>query len=408
MAIGSRTVRPCFETLEDRMLLSVVYTPTSITITGDPAGNNAIVITDAAGSFDVVGGGVETGTAPTLATADQVKIIVRLGNGDNNTVTYSAATLVGNPLKKLSVTGGNLADTVVIEEGFIRDVSINNKGGANEVSVSTATITNNLTITGGSGVDTVTLGETASAAITGNINLNLGAGDNVVEANAGDYGAAGRSFSIRTGAGNDAVRIGTDTITGAINVLSRFALRPGAGNNTVAINGGTAEGAVTFDDTFYLNAGNGNDTVSVATSTALVAAPVTFSGRATMYLYGGNDVLNLSAGLDGNNVAFEGGSRIDLGAADEVTGDLLNIVADGVAATVTFGNAAADTTNILVLGRGLKDTAAPGAAGALVFLADSNNRVTGGTRTVVSTDLRTTFVGADVDPDVLRHVLAFV
>lgn len=416
MAKKNQVAVPCFEVMEARLLMSVTFTPTSITIVGDAAGGNNITIADDGTSFTVTGGGTTTGTAPLLANASNVTIKVKTQNGPGNTVTFDAATLAGTPLKQLTMTGGSQNDSLIVDNGFIRNATLKAGNGDNLVQIGTATITGKLLIATGSGDDTIMLGHTASATLSGNTSIQTGNGTNLIEINAGVYGTAGTKptqFTIKGGNGADTVNMDTATLPGVVTMNSKFTVNTLNGNDVVNINAtdeGTGElGNVEFVNAVSINTGNGDDTMSINTLADEEPTVVIFDRFANIFLGSGNDSLNMAAGTAGNNVLFQGSSRINLGNGDTVTGDRLNIASDGVAASVQFGTGVAGefTDNDIILGKGLKDATTAAAPGSIQILAGSDFDLFAVRGTTTTTNLRTAFAGATIDPNVESVLFQF-
>lgn len=171
------------------------------------------------------------------------------------------------------------------------------KEGANSVSVKNASDTSNLSVTSGSGADTLTGG-------AGNDELNSGAG----------------ADSITLGAGNDLVLAGAgdDMVTGAAYVTSADTLVGGDGADTLSLTGSTA--------TSDLNNVYGFETLTLALTAPaswVLADSVIASGVTLNVTQSNNFSLNLDASAE--------------------TDGKLSVTANGSSAHTVIGGAGADT-----------------------------------------------------------------
>jgi hypothetical protein len=172
----------------------------------------------------------------------------------------------------------------------------------------------NVTVNGGWQLDTFSVSPTFKA--DRNVVLTLGEGDNVVTIGAATVPTdIGGSLVIQSGSGNDAITLQRVAVTEITSITT------GAGNDTLTIDNGSA-----FTGTFLANTGLGSDIISIAQS-AHAAAPVTFTGTATILAGAGDDTLQLgrpeASGGDANSQALfvAAGSKVDGGMGNSTFDD---------------------------------------------------------------------------------------
>ncbi|TXI95196.1 MAG: calcium-binding protein [Burkholderiaceae bacterium] len=170
---------------------------TKITVAGD-AGLTLTFTGTALTTFDASGvtDGDVTWTAGALAAAATVK---GGAASDANVIVLSAA------LDDITYTGGSGTDTITMNHATNHDSTTNTFTLGN--GTNTLTAGNNdgdNTVTGGSGVDTITVGNGSNTITTlaGNDVITVGTGHNVID----------------SGTGNDTITIGASAATNTVNV----------------------------------------------------------------------------------------------------------------------------------------------------------------------------------------------
>ncbi len=387
---------------------TVDYWGTEISIDGN-TGNNTLIVRSVSGLSSV---NLAAAAGTDITGGDSV-VVKNFQNLDSSAVG-NALTVTGSSAANTIITGGGV-DT--IDGGGGADII--NSGGGNDVVTYRGT---EVSIDGGSGTDTLILA--ASGGITAvNFSVSAGAdqtvGDTVAVANF-EYlnasslttaitftGSTGRN-DVTTGSGDDII----DGNGGADNISA------GAGNDTVTyhgsettIDGGTGTNTLVMQAVATVNLSNADQTtgdlVTVTNFQNVNAAALTTgisitgssgvnvitggSGSDTIDGGGGADVLSGGAGDDtiayyGSETTIDGGTgtntlqlhaaaTVNLGNADQTTGDavnvtnFLNVDASLVAAAVTItGTSGANT---LIGGSG-NDTI-DGAGGADVINAGAGN-----------------------------------
>ena len=375
MGASRNATVPFLEELEGRLMLSATYTcgPTFIAIRGDSAAAATVTIADNGTSFTVTGATkTGTGTLPTLANANKVAVTYSTTN-KADTFTYNAATVVAHPLMSLTYNGGSAADTVLVEKGVIKALTVNAGAGNNAVTVGGATVdvTGALNIQNGTGNYAVTLGSDASAGtqILGAITVNdtaLAANTGTVKVETGTYGTVAHvtapvtpatAFGITTGLGTDTVYFqGTQTDNGATTVSLKNK------NDVLHLGDGFTTNALTFNSNVVVSALTAGATVNVANSAT--GSTVTFAKNFTTSL-AGTSTLQLTGNDAGNSITVNGNftSNFTPVAASTVnfnvgtTGKASTLTLNGAANNVNFGLAGAVTTSninahAIVLGAG--------------------------------------------------------
>ena len=216
-----------------------------------------------------------------------------------------------------------------LEQGTVE--TINMGGGNNYAEVAKGTIT----LTGGSGDDTVRVGSAGENETAPNATLNLGNGNNTVTLYAGQA-------DITTGAGVDDIRVLQDA--GQVNawtgqgddyietMAGNDIIQTGAGNDTIS--SGTGDDIITnIQGNDHISTGTGQDRVTsysgntliddraddgVQNSLALDDILITGFGADTVYAGSGNDVIvtdlpgsiyysaDLLIGMKGDDILFGG------------------------------------------------------------------------------------------------------
>ncbi|CAM5214213.1 hypothetical protein CDEF62S_03993 [Castellaniella defragrans] len=259
-------------------------------------------------------------------------------------------------LGTLTITGGSGADTVSIESTDAdASVQIDTLQGVDQVSVTGASITGDLSITSGDGAaDAVTV-KTSSIGGDTSILLGAGAADTVsfttvamsgnLSVTAGDGGdtvavtssSVGKDTSVTTGSGDDSITFTTVTMTGNLSIAA------GDGTNDVTL----TSSSVGKDAT--ITSGAGADTVLFTDSAV-----------------GGNTLISTGAGNDAvtlDDSSVGAGLLINVGD-DDNTVTLKNGTTVGEAATLpAAGPVGSDPTSTVTaaqLARGIEIDAGTG------------------------------------------------
>lgn len=241
---------------------------TTITVTGD-AGLTLTFTGTALTTFDAsaVTDGDVTWTAGALAAAATVK---GGATNDANVIVLSAA------LDDITYTGGSGTDTITMNHATNHDATINSFTLGN--GTNTLTAGNNdgdNTVTGGTGIDTITLGNGDNTVTTssGNDVVTVGTGANTIDVGAGNdvvtIGASAGVNTVNVGTGTDAIVFtGVQTTAGYYTSLTGMGAGDTLDFSATANDGGglssgvlgskiTLGGVATFTD--YLNAATAGD-----------------------------------------------------------------------------------------------------------------------------------------------------
>lgn len=257
-----------FEGLEERVLLAgsvnlAFDAGTGIlTVTGDNLANQVSVLDD--GGIVFVGDGT---TAITNSTGNLVA--VTLADGRTGYL-LDAGTVEVNAFAK----GGN--DTINIQGVVIAGVDLNiDLGAGNDLfNLSNANISN-LLVLGGSGKDSMYVGDVASDGAL--VALHGGDGNDNVRA---EFILFTGELEIYGGNGNDVVSVNAEGFS--VNALT---IHTGNGNDSVTV------GNTVVNTTTEIDMGNGKDDLALFRNT--------FAGEVDVFLGAGQD----KASLDGNNFA---------------------------------------------------------------------------------------------------------
>jgi hypothetical protein len=310
------------ERLEDRTVPTVTASVTngSLVIKGDSAAGSTLAIT----ASDVDADGV----ADTFTVTD----------GTTAVGTFSGVTK--DVVLRLSAND----DAVTIDlKGLTapRNVVANLGDGTNSLTLDNGTVKGSVSVLGGAGTDTVTLGGTAAVTVDGNANFNLGdAADDVLH-----LGKATVEGWLSAVAANDITLDDASTVGHGVWILG------GTGGNTVSLNG-TVEGSVAFIAPWGSTAG------SDVTIAGTVDGGVTVQGSSQA------DTLTVTGDIGGSLRASLGGGDDTASIGGTVTG---NLILDGGAGNDTL------TLSGLVGGR----TSVTGGAGDDKFTVAATADLTG-------------------------------
>ncbi len=349
------------EPLEDRLLLSttIAYTPTSINIVGDTARTGQINVSGTAGNPYAVTVAGETpvvkGTPPLVSSG--VSITVSTGNA-GRTVNVTPANA-----RNITVNGGTGNDTITVgsvaSNVFSGNIAINGGSGTNNLAVSFVDIAGNVTIKGGTGADTVNVG--AGGSISGSTTINTGDGANGVTL---DSVTIRGKWTINGGKDVDTVTLGTG---GTTRLLGNGSINTKAGNDRIFFNKGTY-GSRPPITTTTVSAGDGDDDIRIAGAT--VAGAVVFAGNFKLDAGTGNDTLKIAASLFANSgVDFERNATILMGAGND---DVMLASMDDSNYVLFMGTTTLDFGASLTSGNGDRLGVSVGATSSLTLNGSKN------------------------------------
>ena len=250
---------------------------------------------------------------------------IRLGNGGGvlsitagtRLVDDEPAPLFGsNFLGNVTITGGTgdddvtltgtTADGVIVPLSIEGNLTVNLLGttaaGVNTLRLTDTQVGGNLVYTGGAGTDVVMV--QGSLLVGGNATLNMGAGENLFDASMNHQETVVRGNLIYTGG------VGVDRLlsNGLIEVGNNATLNLGGGNNVISFTAGADE-ALAVGGNLLIRANGGDDQVTFTGGQG-----VAVGGNATIALAGGANMLSV---LDGSgmsvmgNLLYTGGIGID-------------------------------------------------------------------------------------------------
>jgi hypothetical protein len=259
-------------------------------------------------NVDVQGRFIGTGTDSVAIGTDLSRTLIAPTGVSGQVVVNNASEVAtgrfvaagGSRLGSLVYTGAAGADRVELagagSEGPAADILGNAvivlNAGANSVLVSESGISGSLTVTGGSGADSVTF--QFGSTVAGAANLVLGDGANVIASDSDVLFAGNLTATL----GNGADSVGTVAIPFAATVAGTFQINGGNGDNVVNFDGLLSGG-------FTYVGGGGNDNVTVTG---------VYSGRLNASLGAGNDTFTFGSAA----TRFDGGGILDFGPGDDV------------------------------------------------------------------------------------------
>jgi hypothetical protein len=226
-------------------------------------------------------------------------------------------TPVGNVTASLA--GGTLTLT---GDQFANEISITTLGlnivvtGLNGTTVNgaatgsfLAALVSAITANLGAGDDSISI---TSVTLSGNLTINSGSGADLVSID----GVSAASMLIDAGTGNDSISIGS---VSSVNVTAgNLVIRGQSGHDTLAIGTNPPLG-VTINGDLDVDMGTGNDSVAIG-DTTLMASAVSVGGKVTIKLGSGND----SVAAVFSSVGNLAGSLVDGGAGPD-TGFALDL-----------------------------------------------------------------------------------
>lgn len=334
---------PSFEALETRTLMSGTVTATvsggNLVIAGD-ANDNDISISKAGTVVTVTG---NNGTVINqVGNLNQVTGTIKLtmGDGDDTAVVGAAdeefsvfAPAAIPSLKDFSADMGAGDDSLTIFALSARNVVVTTGIGNNTTELNGgdngSVISGTLTITNGTGDDTLLI--TGDITVTKACTINNGAGTN--ETTISDDGTStpgfAKTLSVIGGGDSDTFIVDASTVGDGVFVAGLVTLNMGAGNNEFDVDMMTA-GTLTYTGT------TGDDAINPEGTEA--GDFLTVRKGLTLAMGAGNNTLNLM------DLTVSGGSFVYTGST---TGDAIAI--DGEASvrgsmTLTVGNGTNDVT----------------------------------------------------------------
>jgi hypothetical protein len=253
--------------------VTAVVTGTNLTITGDGGDDTFLVSGDGTtdGAVTITGftssGGNATlinGAASVSLTGVTGNVTINLGTGTTGGATVSVADLdVG---RNLSITG-NASDGNTIDVGTVAAVTTPSP----VLSTNAVTVGDNLSIRTGNGdLDSVTIGATpltgTDVTVSGDLSISAGSGDDTITELSL---AVTRDETISAGAGDDTIAIGGPTVAAAGVTIGRgLSISVGGGDDTIT------EASTSVARSESISLGPGDDSVTLGTPTLSVTASV--------------------------------------------------------------------------------------------------------------------------------------
>ncbi len=268
-----------------------------------------------------------------------------------------SVTLPSNPTITLDTqNAGTLVDTLT-GSALAENVTFNNTLAANSnvvnVKYSSGSLTTVDTLTGGAGIDTITLGAASNILYIPTVladSLNGSSGNDIIAIN-----GAGTTLAFKTGGGIDRLTgtSGADTIN--LTAASNFSYATG-GNNTDSINGSTGSDSIKFSSATTLTYATNSGGVDLITGSSF-ADTLTIKGNSA-----GTAAANFNYNAGSSNVAdnltlTSLADTITLTAASSVNittgGGIDSIYGSSASDTITATNA---TTGVTITGNGGGDS----------------------------------------------------
>jgi len=259
-------------------------------------------------------------------------VSVNLGDG-TNVFTATSANITG----KLSVTGGTGLDQVTLDSVVGKSASVSLGLGNDEISLLGASFSSTVSLTTGAGADTVTVdqnGISTHATLGNNLTINTGEDNDSVTV----HNATTKKISIDTGDDDDTIDLANLTANGAISVQARAGadiLNVATVNETVngtnTFNLGTGADTVTLSDT---NVFTGNVSIDLGTgiNNSLTVDDTAFNGTFSLVANGSADVINIEQDLAQTGATiFAKAAKLKVGTAADI-----NISAIGVGSSTQF------------------------------------------------------------------------
>jgi hypothetical protein len=266
----------------------VIFTPKANN--SSPIVNNildtGVLLSATAGGTVVIGGTVNTTNASVVGLGARTTVGKNVSIQAGQEFRLRDIDIAGTIDGSASITGGNGAVTDSIDLGgpfsngaptILGNLTINLPGGTPFLDLGDsfgATVSGNVSITGGTQGGTYTLGGGATPLlVNGSLTVNLGDANNTLSV--ATNAQAGGDTQVSAGAGNDSI---------ALNGAMFGNLRVSLGNGNDTVNVTSDPGA-----TFFLTAGNGNDSIAITPATGGLTWTLAW-GLGT-----GNDTVNLNA-----------------------------------------------------------------------------------------------------------------
>lgn len=205
---------------------------------------------------DVTGGTAIAGRLSITAGADNDRLFMNSGDNKVLAVLFSAgngtnsANISGLAANVVTYNGGSGQDTLLADDAnrqtrIVDDLVFYGREGTNTLSITGKSATERslvggrLMVSGGAGVDAVTLEEVDVYYTTG---MSLGAGSDLVKL---DDTRFFTNFALSTGAGDDVIDIDRDNaFAGMTEFLADLAIYVGTGSDTLRIAGNVAQTSV--------------------------------------------------------------------------------------------------------------------------------------------------------------------
>jgi hypothetical protein len=292
------------------------------------AGGSTTTLTDIGFTGGVNLTATDAITNPNTVTGTNVTVArtfnANLGNSFPAALDFTNSSLGGLTATGYSVssilTAVNVTGSVLFKNGYSADVQARGLTVAKNVTMTApnpnfeaadaaTTITGNLTLTG-SGWTNVVFGTDTVSEVKGSVTVKGGWFNDIFDAT--EQFKVGRNLSLTLNGGDNVVNLGNGA--GPVAVAGNLTVKGGAGNDQftldrVLVNGAALiqtfggadllaiETGSTFLKTFTADLGTGDDLIALAQLTGS-AAPVTFTGKATIKAGTGNDQLLLGFAPD--------------------------------------------------------------------------------------------------------------
>jgi len=253
--------------------VTAVVTGTNLTITGDGGDDTFLVSGDGTtdGAVTITGFTSSGANATLINGAPSVSltgvtgnVTINLGTGTTGGATVSVADLdVG---RNLSITG-NAGDGNTIDVGTVAAVTTPSP----VLSTNAVTVGGNLSIRTGNGdLDSVTIGATpltgTDVTVSGDLTISAGSGDDTITELSL---AVTRDETISAGSGDDTITIGGSTVAAAGVTIGRgLSISVGGGDDTIT------EASTSVARSESISLGQGDDSVTLGTPTLSVTASV--------------------------------------------------------------------------------------------------------------------------------------
>jgi hypothetical protein len=274
-----------------------------------------------------VGGNVIAGTTVTggagadVFTAGTNNGATYTGNAGNDKLTATVAQMVATGTNDTTFAGGAGTDTLAISDTANTTITDNHFTAVTGIETLTLAGTNDISLTTGSSFNTAVDGKvTITDGITGTTDsityaLGLATDDITITSSGGAQvgDVTTENVSITTGSGDDTVTFSATSWVGAVGASALCTISTGAGNDTITHTVGTIL-AVTGAAPAVITGGTGKDTITSTHVNATSGLTVTFAVAAGDSLSTAYDEITgfdlATAALDSDTLDFTGTSTV--------------------------------------------------------------------------------------------------